>query len=81
MMEWFVVGLEAVAVETVTGARTIVLTLEPDNDGLDGATFTCRATLYDGREVESSITLTVEGIRLSVYSHKLSHVSVYACSH
>ena len=66
MMEWFVVGLEAVAVETVTGARTIVLTLEPDNDGLDGAMFTCRATLYDGREVERSITLTVEGMRLSV---------------
>ena len=61
MMEWFVVGLEAVAVETATESRTVLLTLEPDSDGLDGAMFTCRATLLDGREIETSITLTVQG--------------------
>ena len=62
MMEWFVVGLEAIAVETTTGSRSILLTLEPDSDGLDGAMFTCRATLSDGREIERTITLTVQGI-------------------
>ena len=61
MLEWFVVGVENTAIETATESQTIVLTLDPDNDGLDGATFTCRATLLDGREVEKSITLTVEG--------------------
>ena len=70
MMEWIFVGLEAVAIETVTGAQTIVLTLDPGNNGLDGAMFTCRATLFDRREVQSSITLTVEGMRLSVYSYR-----------
>ena len=62
MMEWFVVGLEAVAVETATESRTILLTLEPDSDGLDGAVLICRATLSDGREIEKSIVLTVQGI-------------------
>ena len=69
MMEWFVVGLEAVAVETATESRTILLTLEPDSDGLDGAMFMCRATLSDGTEVERSITLTVQGIYILRCSH------------
>ena len=60
-MEWFVVGLEAVAVETATESRTVLLTLEPNGDGLDGAMFICRATLSDGREVERTIALTVQG--------------------
>ena len=69
MMEWFVVGLENIAIETATESQTIVLTLDPDNDGLDGAMFTCRATLVDGREVEKSITLTVEGMYFQHCSH------------
>ena len=55
VMEWFIVGLENVAIETVTESQTTVLTLDPDNNGLDGAMFTCRATLLDGREVEGNI--------------------------
>ena len=55
------VGLEAVPVETATGQRSIVLSLNPDTDGLDGAMFTCRATLSDGQEMEETITLRVEG--------------------
>ena len=61
-MEWFVVGLEAVAVETATNTRTVILTLEPESDGLDGAMFTCKATLADGRVIEETITLVVEGM-------------------
>ena len=34
--------------------------------GLDGAMLMCRATLSDGREVEDSITLRVQGIRREV---------------
>ena len=62
LMEWFVDGLEAdSAVESATDTRDLVLTLDPDTDGLDGAMFTCRATLSDGRQVEKSITLVVRG--------------------
>ena len=60
-MEWFVVGLEAVPIETAIGQRSIVLSLNPDTDGLDGAMFTCRATLSDGQEMEETITLRVKG--------------------
>ena len=68
MMEWFIVGLENAAIETVTESWRTVLTLDPDNDGLDGAMFACRATLSDGREVEENITLAVEGIASCIYS-------------
>ena len=61
IIQWFVVGLEAVAVETVTDSRSVLLALDPDSDSLDGAMFTCRATLSDGSEVEETITLIVEG--------------------
>lgn len=70
MMEWFIVGLENAAVETVTESWRTVLTLDPDNDALDGTMFACRATLTDGREVEENITLAVEGI-----------IKVPGCSH
>ena len=60
-MEWFVAGLDDIAVETATNTTSILLTLEPDSDGLDGAMFVCRATLQDGSTVEESITLAVEG--------------------
>lgn len=66
-MEWFVVGLEAVAVESATDTKELVLSLDPDSNGLDGAMFTCRATLSDGREVEESITLVVKGMYVLYY--------------
>ena len=62
MMEWFVAGLDAIAVETATNATSILLILDPNTDGLDGAMFVCRATLPNGRVVEESITLVVEGM-------------------
>ena len=64
MMEWFIAGVKVVAAETPTEPRTIVLPLDPDNDALDGAIITCRATLSDGREVERSITIAVKGIHV-----------------
>ena len=60
-MEWFVVGLDAAPIETATETTSVVLSLTPDDDGLDGAMLTCKATLSDGREVEDSITLRVRG--------------------
>ena len=65
-MEWFVVGLEAMAIETAIEVTSVILTLDPDDDGLDGAMLMCRATLSDGREVEDSITLRVQGMRREV---------------
>ena len=62
LMEWFVDGLEALsAVESAKDTRELVLTLDPDNNGLDGAMFTCRATLSDGRKVEKTISIVVRG--------------------
>ena len=61
MMEWFVVGLEAVAIETETNAKSVILPLEPNTDGLDGAMFTCRATLFNNSEIDKTIELSVEG--------------------
>ena len=61
MMEWFVVGLEAVAIETETNAKSVILTLDPNSDGLDGAMFTCRATLFNNSEIDKTIQLSVEG--------------------
>ena len=63
MIEWFVVGLEHIAIVTATESRTIiiVLTFDSDSDVSDGAVFICRATLSDERKVGRSITLAVEG--------------------
>lgn len=66
-MEWFIVGLEAIAVESATDTRELVLTLDPDSNGLDGVMLICRATLLDGREVEKSITLLVKGMTFKKY--------------
>ena len=72
------VGLEAVPVETATGQRSIVLSLNPDTDGLDGAMFTCRATLSDGQEMEETITLRVEGdTRIHVRNTLLLLIYIY----
>ena len=61
-MEWFLVGLDAIPIETASNTNNVVLSPDPDSSGLDGAMFTCRATLSDGREVEETITLRVRGI-------------------
>ena len=60
-MEWFVVGLEAVAIETAEDSWSVVLTLTPDDDGLDRAMFLCKATLTNSLEIEETITLSVQG--------------------
>ena len=61
-MEWYIVGLgTGEAIETVTGESSILLTINPSNEGLDGTMYTCRATTSDGQAVEESITLSVEG--------------------
>ena len=61
--EWFVVGLEAVAIETAEDSWSVVLTLTPDDDGLDRAMFLCKATLTNSLEIEETITLSVQGRR------------------
>ena len=66
-MEWFVVGLEAMAIETASGTTSVILTLTPDDDGLDGAMLICKVTLSGGQEAEEHITLSVKGIYAIVY--------------
>ena len=60
-IEWFVVGLEAMAIETATETTSVVLALTPDDDGLDGAMLLCKVTLSSGQEAEETITLSVQG--------------------
>ena len=60
-IEWFVVGLEAMAIETATETTSVVLTLTPDDDGLDGAMLLCKVTLSSGQEAEETISLSVQG--------------------
>ena len=60
-MEWFVVGLEAMAIETASGTTSVILTLTPDDDGLDGAMLMCKVTLSNGQEAEDTVTLSVQG--------------------
>ena len=61
-MEWFLVGLGAgEAIETVMGKSSILLTINPSGEGLDGTMYTCKATTSDGQAVEESITLNVKG--------------------
>ena len=57
-IEWLVVGLEAMAIETAT-ETSVVLTLTPDDDGLDGTVLLCRVTLSIGQEAEEAIILSV----------------------
>ena len=64
-MEWFVVGLEAMAIETATEVTSVILTLTPDDDGLDGAMLMCKVTLSNGQETEETVTLTVQGKSLA----------------
>ena len=52
------------ALETVHNAESVVLGLEPNSDGLDGAMFTCRATLTNGSQIEETIAIT-----LDIYMH------------
>ncbi|CAI8020956.1 hypothetical protein GBAR_LOCUS12479 [Geodia barretti] len=65
-IEWFVVGLEAMAIETATETTSVVLTLTPDDDGLDGAMLLCKVTLSSGQEAEETITLSVQAIQNEV---------------
>ena len=60
-LEWFLVGLDAIPIETETNTTSIVLSPDPNNSGLDGSMFTCKATLADGREFEKTVTLEVKG--------------------
>ena len=60
-MEWFLVGLDAVPIETKTNSNVILLSPDPNSSGLDGAMFTCRVTLADGKQFEKTITLEVRG--------------------
>ena len=60
-MEWLLVGLGGKAIETVTGESSILLTINPSDEGLNGTMYTCRATISDRQVVEESITLNVTG--------------------
>ena len=73
-MEWFLVGLgTGEAIETATGETSILLTLNPGNEGLDGTAYTCKTTLVDGQEVEKSMTLNVEGSINNSYTNYAIH--------
>ena len=44
------------------GEQSLILTLNPDTTGLNGATFTCKVTTADsGKVFEESVTIKVKG--------------------
>ena len=49
------------AVERITGSDTLLLPVEPQTNGLDGAMFTCRATTVMGNVFKETITIQVKG--------------------
>ena len=68
-MEWFLVGLgTGDAIETVMTESSILLTINPSDEGLDGTMYTCKATTSDGQAVEKIITLSVKGIAKYVHN-------------
>ena len=54
-------GIQDDPVEQTTGSQSLTLTVSPQNAGLDGAMFTCRATTYGGKVFEETITVQVKG--------------------
>ena len=59
-MEWFLVGLDAIPIESADNSNSVVLSPDPNTSGLNGAMFTCRVTL-DNETYEETITLDVKG--------------------
>lgn len=60
-MQWFLVGLDAIPIESADNSTSVVLSPDPNTIGLDGAMFTCTVTTYNGRQYEATITLEVKG--------------------
>ena len=60
-MEWFVAGLHALPVKSEINSSTVILSPDPNNAGLAGTMFTCRATTANGSMYEETITLEVKG--------------------
>ena len=54
-------GLDSIPIEAARDSRTVVLSPDLETSGLDGAMFTCIATMSDGRQFEETITLSVRG--------------------
>ena len=62
MMEWVPVGVGEPVERSEDGEQSLILTLNPNTTGLNGATFICRVTTADGGKVfEKSITIKVKG--------------------
>ena len=60
-MEWFVAGLDALPVKSEVNSNSVILSPDPNNAGLAGTMFTCRATTTNGSLYEETITLEVKG--------------------
>ena len=71
-MEWFLVGLDAIPIESADNSNSVVVSPDPNTIGLDGAMFTCRVTTNNGNQYEETITLDVKG-------H--SCINVHTCVH
>ena len=56
-------------VERSNREQSLILTLNPDTTGLNGATFTCRVTTAEsGKKFEESITIKVKGELKCMYA-------------
>ena len=61
-MEWLLEGTVDPVEERDDGGQELVMTLNPKNTDLDGATFTCRVTTVKGKMSEEAFTMKVKGI-------------------
>ena len=60
-MQWFLVGLGGLPIETVMDSNSLVLSPDLTSDGLNGAMFTCKVTTASGKTDQCTITLRVKG--------------------
>ena len=60
-MQWFLVGLVGLPIQTVMDSNSLILAPDLTTDGLNGAMFICKVTTASGKTDERTITLRVKG--------------------
>ena len=61
-IEWFHVGVnDSLSQEKSYGSQNLVLTINATDTELNGAIFTCRVTVVEGKQYEESVSIRVKG--------------------
>ena len=71
-------GVEEPVERSEDGEQSLILTLNPDTTGLNGATFTCKVTTADsGKVFEESVTIKVKGEPIYIYIYIYIYILLY----